>query len=172
MTDSRECPCGQSRVRDEAAQWFVRLQNPVMDVEERQRFDAWLAEHPNHRDEIQLLQGIWSATDLLPKERLQALCERPAERAKRRPLLRFAVAAGLLAVAVGLGLFSGLDAAGDYSGEFATALGERSTSTAVAACVSISLITNVGWNWSRARRCSALSMTRGVRSPWTRAAAR
>ncbi|MBA1380599.1 FecR family protein [Pseudomonas brassicacearum] len=125
MTDSRECPCGQSRVRDEAAQWFVRLQNPGMDVEERQRFDAWLAEHPNHRDEIQLLQGIWSATDLLPKERLQALCERPAERAKRRPLLRFAVAAGLLAVAVGLGLFSGLDAAGDYSGEFATALGER-----------------------------------------------
>ncbi|KHK61989.1 peptide ABC transporter substrate-binding protein [Pseudomonas fluorescens] len=125
MMDSRECPCGQSRVRDEAAQWFVRLQNPVMSVEERQRFEAWLDEHANHRDEIQLLQGIWSATDLLPRERLQALCERPAERAKRRPLLRYAVAAGLLAVAVGLGLFSGLGASSDYRGEFATVLGER-----------------------------------------------
>ncbi|WP_434609834.1 FecR family protein [Pseudomonas sp. R1-7] len=125
MMDSRECPCGQSRVRDEAAQWFVRLQNPVMSVEERQRFEAWLDEHANHRDEIQLLQGIWSATDLLPRERLQALCEAPAERPKRRPLLRYAVAAGLLAVAVGLGLFSGLGASSDYRGEFATVLGER-----------------------------------------------
>ena len=125
MMDSRECPCGQSRVRDEAAQWFVRLQKTVMSVEERQRFEAWLDEHANHRDEIQLLQGIWSATDLLPRERLQALCERPAERTKRRPLLRYAVAAGLLAVAVGLGLFSGLGASSDYRGEFATVLGER-----------------------------------------------
>lgn len=125
MMDSRECPCGQNRVRDEAAQWFVRLQAPVMSVEERQRFDAWLDEHPNHRNEIQLLQGIWSATDLLPRERLQALCEPPARRATPRPLLRYAVAAGLLAVTVGLGLFSGLGSSADYSGEFATALGER-----------------------------------------------
>lgn len=125
MMDSRDCPCGQNRVRDEAAQWFVRLQAPVMGVEERRRFDAWLDEHPNHRDEIQLLQGIWSATDLLPRERLQALCAPPAKRPARRPLLRYAVAAGLLAVTIGLGLFSGLGSTTDYSAEFATALGER-----------------------------------------------
>ncbi|AUM70933.1 FecR family protein [Pseudomonas fluorescens] len=125
MMDSRECPCGQDRVRDAAAQWFVRLQAPAMSVEERQRFEAWLDEHPNHRDEIQLLQGIWSATDLLPKERLQALCEPPAKRPPRRPLLRYAVAAGLFAVALGLGLFSGLSSSTDYSGEYATAFGER-----------------------------------------------
>ena len=104
MMDSRECPCGQDRVRDAAAQWFVRLQAPAMSIEERQGFEAWLDEHPNHRDEIQLLQGIWSATDLLPKERLQALCEAPAKRPQRRPLLRYAVAAGLFAVALGLSL--------------------------------------------------------------------
>ncbi|SFL46970.1 FecR family protein [Pseudomonas sp. NFACC46-3] len=125
MMDSRECPCGQDRVRDAAAQWFVRLQAPAMSVEERQRFEAWLDEHANHRDEIQLLQGIWSATDLLPKERLRALCEPPAKRPKRRPLLRYAVAAGLFAVALGLGLFSGLSSSTDYSGEYATVLGER-----------------------------------------------
>ena len=125
MMDSRECPCGQDRVRDAAARWFVRLQAPAMSVEERQRFEAWLDEHPNHRDEIQLLQGIWSATDLLPKERLRALCEPPAKRPSRRPLLRYAVAAGLFAVALGLGLFSGLSSSTDYSGEYATAFGER-----------------------------------------------
>ncbi|AXP04356.1 FecR family protein [Pseudomonas fluorescens] len=125
MMDSRECPCGQDRVRDAAAQWFVRLQAPAMSVEERQRFEAWLDEHSNHRDEIQLLQGIWSATDLLPKERLRALCEAPAKRSPRRPLLRYAVAAGLFAAALGLGLFSGLSSSTDYSGEYATAFGER-----------------------------------------------
>ncbi|MGN8278225.1 FecR family protein [Pseudomonas sp. SMN5] len=125
MMDSRACPCGQDRVRDDAAQWFVRLQAPAMGADERQRFEAWLDEHPNHRDEIQLLQGIWSATDLLPRERLQALCEPPVQRPKRRPLLRYAVAAGVLTVAVGLGLFSGLGSPADYSAEFATALGER-----------------------------------------------
>ncbi|UVL82349.1 FecR family protein [Pseudomonas sp. B21-028] len=125
MTDSRECPCGRDRLRDDAARWFLRLQAPAMSVEERQHFHAWLDEHPIHRDEIQLLQGIWSATDLVPRERLQTLCERPAARPKRRPLLRYAVAAGLLAVAVGLGLFSGLGSPTEYSAEFATALGER-----------------------------------------------
>jgi len=125
MMDSRECPCGQNRVRDEAAQWFVRLQTPVMSTEEREHFEAWLDEHPNHRDEIQVLQGIWSATDLLPRERLRALCEPPAKRPARRPLLRYAVAAGLLAMTVGLGLFSGLGSSANYADEFATALGER-----------------------------------------------
>ncbi|MNI51804.1 fec operon regulator FecR [compost metagenome] len=46
-------------------------------------------------------------------------------RAKRRPLVRYAVAASVLAVALGLGLFSGLNQSATYSAEFATALGER-----------------------------------------------
>ncbi|AZD55876.1 Iron siderophore sensor protein [Pseudomonas chlororaphis subsp. aurantiaca] len=125
MTQTRECACGQATVRDEAAQWFVRLQEPAIDAEERQRFDAWLAEHDAHRDEYQLLQSLWAATDLVPKARLLALCEAPKLAIKRRPLLRYAVAAGVLAVAVGLGLFSGLNQPAGYSAEFVTALGER-----------------------------------------------
>ncbi|WP_025804836.1 FecR family protein [Pseudomonas chlororaphis] len=125
MTQTRECACGQATVRDEAAQWFVRLQEPSIDAEERQRFDAWLAEHDAHRDEYQLLQSLWAATDLVPKARLLALCEAPKLAIKRRPLLRYAVAAGVLAVAVGLGLFSGLNQPAGYSAEFVTALGER-----------------------------------------------
>ncbi|MBH2035226.1 MAG: FecR family protein [Pseudomonadales bacterium] len=125
MMDTRDCACGQTAVRDEAARWFVRLQEPVVDVAERQRFEVWLGEHPQHRDEFQVLQGLWSAADLVPAARLQALCEAPPARSKRRPLMRYAVAASVLAVALGLGLFSGLKSPGPYTAEFSTALGER-----------------------------------------------
>ncbi|AZD03360.1 FecR family protein [Pseudomonas chlororaphis] len=125
MTQTRGCACGQATVRDEAALWFVRLQEPAIDAEERQRFDVWLAQHEAHRDEFQLLQSLWAATDLVPKERLQALCATPSPSIRRRPLLRYAVAASVLVVAVGLGLFSGLNQPAGYSAEFATAPGER-----------------------------------------------
>lgn len=125
MMDTRDCACGQTTVRDEAAQWFVRLQEPAVDVEERRRFERWLNEHPQHRDEYQLLEGLWTAADLLPAARLQALCETPPARGKRRPLVRYAVAASVLAVAVGLGMFSQLHQPAIYSAEFSTAPGER-----------------------------------------------
>lgn len=125
MTDTRDCACGPSTVRDDAARWFVRLQEPDVSALERQRFEAWLNEHAQHRDEFQLLQGLWSAADLLPAPRLKALAETPPSRRARRPLLRYAVAASVLAVALGLGLFSGLHHPGGYSAEFVTALGER-----------------------------------------------
>ncbi|MBY8938293.1 FecR family protein [Pseudomonas fluorescens] len=125
MMDTRDCACGQTTVRDDAARWFVRLQEPAIDADEQQRFDAWLNQHPQHRDEFQLLQGLWSAADLLPAPRLKALVETPPSRRERRPMLRYAVAASVLAVALGLGLFSGLNHPGGYRAEFATALGER-----------------------------------------------
>ncbi|MDT3312240.1 FecR family protein [Pseudomonas sp. rhizo66] len=125
MMDTRACACGQTTVRDDAARWFVRLQEPAVSVDEQQRFDAWLNEHPQHRDEFQLLQGLWSAADLLPAPRLKALVETAPRRRKRGPLLCYAVAASVLAVALGLGLFSGLNHPGGYRAEFVTALGER-----------------------------------------------
>ncbi|VVQ18929.1 Protein FecR [Pseudomonas fluorescens] len=125
MMYTRDCACGQTTVRDDAARWFVRLQEPAIDADEQQRFDAWLNQHPQHRDEFQLLQGLWSAADLLPAPRLKALVETPPTRRQRRPMLRYAVAASVLAVALGLGLFSGLNHPGGYRAEFATALGER-----------------------------------------------
>lgn len=125
MMDTRDCACGQTTVRDEAARWFVRLQEPAVDAEQYRNFEAWLNEHPQHRDEFQLLQGLWTAADLLPAPRLKALCDTPPARRERRPLLRYAVAASVVTVALGLGLFSGLNHPAGYSAEFATALGER-----------------------------------------------
>lgn len=114
-----------NRARDEAAQWFVRLQEGELSTAERQRFDAWCAESSDHQYEFEVLQGLWSATDLLPKARLQAMCEALPERPKRRALLRYAVAASVVAIALGLGLFSGLDHPKPYTAEFSTRLGEH-----------------------------------------------
>ena len=125
MMDTRDCACGQTTVRDDAVRWFVRLQEPAVDVEAYRRFEAWLAEHPQHRDEFQVLQGLWTAADLLPAKRLQALCETLPARRKRQPLVRYAVAASVLAVALGLGLFSGLNHPTTYTADYSTALGER-----------------------------------------------
>ncbi|OOG14554.1 FecR family protein [Pseudomonas sp. C9] len=125
MMDTRDCACGQTIVRDEAARWFVRLQEPAVDDEEVQRFEAWLSEHPQHCDEFKILQGLWTAADRLPVKRLQALCETPSTRRKRQPLVRYAVAASIVAVALGLGLFSGLNHPPAYTAEYSTALGER-----------------------------------------------
>lgn len=125
MMDTRDCACGQTTVRDDAAQWFVRLQEPVVDVEVRRRFQVWLDEHSQHRNEFEVLQGLWSAADLVPAGRLRALCEAPPALKKRRPVMRYAVAASVLAVALGLGLFNGLKHPAPYTAEFSTALNER-----------------------------------------------
>jgi transmembrane sensor len=125
MMDTRDCACGQTTVRDEAARWFVRLQEPAVDVDTHRQFQSWLDEHPQHLTEFECLQGVWKAADLVPSARLRALCEEPAARSKRRPVMRYAVAASVLAVALGLGLFSGLNQSSTYSAAFSTALGER-----------------------------------------------
>ncbi|WLI10893.1 MULTISPECIES: FecR family protein [Pseudomonas] len=125
MMDTHDCACGQTTVRDEAAQWFVRLQEPAVNAEEQRRFEIWLDEHPQHRDEYQMLQSLWAAADLLPAKRLHALCETPPARRTRHPLVRYAVAASVLAVALGLGLSSGLNRPASYTAEYSTALGER-----------------------------------------------
>lgn len=125
MMVTRDCTCGQTTVRDEAALWFTRVQDAPLNPGDQQRFSAWLAQHSQHRDEYQLLQGLWTATELVPKARLQALCATPPTRVKRRPLLQYALAASVLAVAVGFGLVNGLGGPASYRAEFSTALGER-----------------------------------------------
>ncbi|NCE91799.1 FecR family protein [Pseudomonas sp. L13] len=113
-----------NRVRDEAAQWFVRLQDGPLSAQERQRFDAWRRAQPAHQYEIDVLQGLWSATDLLSEARLQALGDAPVERPGRRALLRYAVAASVVAVAVGLSVFSVFEPKA-YNAEFSTQVGEH-----------------------------------------------
>ncbi|MFJ3487701.1 FecR family protein [Pseudomonas sp. NPDC090202] len=132
MTTDRECTCGAEAVRDQAAFWFSRTRDSELPAEENDSFQAWLAEHDQHAHEFRLLQSLWGAAELLPRERLQALCEadepvplRAAPKAARGTFFRYAVAASLVAMVVGGGLCFGLNREPDYSAEFATVLGER-----------------------------------------------
>lgn len=133
MTTDRECACGAQTVRDQAAFWFARSRDGDLLADERAGFEAWLDEHDQHAHEYRLLQNLWGAVDLLPKERLAALCKadastplrQPEPSTSRRTFIRYAVAASLVAMAGGGGLYWGMSQQPEYSAEFATVAGER-----------------------------------------------
>lgn len=132
MTTDRDCPCGPDAVRDQAAWWFARARDGELSSEEHAEFEAWLNAHDPHAHEYRLLQNLWGAADLLPRARLEALCEPDAptplpapSSPARRTFARYAVAASLVAMVVGTSLYFGLERQPDYSAEFATAVGER-----------------------------------------------
>lgn len=114
-------------IRDQAAYWFSRNRNPAQDAEERQRFESWLAADATHQAEYRVLEQLWSATDLVPRERLQALCNdevRPLPVRSRRRFLQGALAAAASVVLAGGAtyLFDPFSLRGE---SYATALGER-----------------------------------------------
>lgn len=130
MTTERECACGADAVRDQAAFWFSRANDGELPPEERSSFETWLDLHAEHAREFRLLQSLWGAADLLPKARLEALCEpaaptRPGPATeKKHSFSRYAVAASVLAVMIAGGIYLSLDPEPDYSAEFATSMGE------------------------------------------------
>ena len=123
--DKRECTCDSASVRDAAATWFSRMQSQSMSAGEKAEFDAWRAQHALHEAEYQWLVSLWSAADLVPKARLQALCEAPVISVRRRSVLGFGLAASVLAVAVGAGVWMHVQSTTGYRADFATALDER-----------------------------------------------
>lgn len=127
--DTRDCTCDSASVRDAAATWFARVQAQTLSVAEQAEFEAWLAQHASHEVEYQWLASLWSAADLLPKARLQALCEAPAPRLERRSFLACGLAASVVAAVAGAGLWMQLHSSAGYQAEFATAMGERRTVT-------------------------------------------
>ncbi len=114
-------------VRDEAAHWFSRNRDPEQSAEERCRFEAWLQADALHREEYRLLEQMWSAADLIPEQRLRALCAaevRALPVASRRRFLQGALAAAASVVLAGGAtyLFDPFSLRGDT---FVTQLGER-----------------------------------------------
>src|SRR5471032_2588201 len=129
MTTDRDSAHGSDAVRDEAALWFARVSDRELTLDERASFDSWLDEHEHHAQEFRLLQNLWGAADLLTPARMQALCEADAPsvlpKRKSRPVVRYAVAASLVVAALGAGLLFTINSQLSYTGQFATALGER-----------------------------------------------
>lgn len=119
-------PGPHEAAREQAAEWFARVQDAPLSAGEQAGFDAWLAADPLHRDEYELLASLWRASDLLPRERLERLCrEDPVRTLPRRRFLQQAIAASVVAAAVGLGWFGWQQHRLNYSARFETAFGER-----------------------------------------------
>ncbi|WP_425928877.1 FecR family protein [Pseudomonas sp. NyZ201] len=116
----------QEAARAQAAEWFARVQDGSLPPGQQAVFEAWLAQDPLHRDEYRMLAELWRASDLLPRARLEALCvEDPVAVLPRRRFIRQALAAGIMAAAVGLGWFTWQDGTLDHYQQLQTGLGER-----------------------------------------------
>lgn len=113
-------------VGEQAASWFARAQEAPHDSAVQQALQAWLAEHPRHREEYQRLVQLWRAADFIPRQRLEALCQpEPARPLARRRLLRQALAAGVAVAALGLGWTGWQYQQLNHQDTLSTAHGER-----------------------------------------------
>ncbi|MNM91386.1 fec operon regulator FecR [compost metagenome] len=98
---------GTDTVRQQAAEWFARVQDTPGDAVLQAQLHAWLEADPQHSEEYEHLVSLWRAADFIPRQRLDALCQpEPVQQLPRRRFLRQALAAGVAVVALGLG-FSG-----------------------------------------------------------------
>ncbi|MEN8641919.1 FecR family protein [Pseudomonas sichuanensis] len=113
-------------VGEQAAAWFARVQDAPGDAELQAALQQWLAQDARHRDEYRRLTQLWRAAELIPRQRLQALCApEPVRQLPRRRLLRQALAAGVAIAALGLGWSGWHYQRLNHQDTLQTALGER-----------------------------------------------
>ena len=113
-------------IREQAAEWFARLHDAPDDAALQRRLRQWLDSDPEHRREYDLLSELWCAAELIPRQRLEALCEaEPVRQLPRRRVLRQALAAGVAVAALGLGWSGWQYQRLNHHERLQTALGER-----------------------------------------------
>ncbi|MFJ4347145.1 FecR family protein [Pseudomonas sp. NPDC089401] len=94
---------GCETVREQAAAWFVRVQDAPGDAALHKQLRDWLGADPRHRAEYDALATVWRAASQIPRQRLEALCEpEPVRQLPRRRLLHHALAASVAVLALGL----------------------------------------------------------------------
>lgn len=86
-----------SRLQEEAARWFLRLQDRPDDDSLRTRFEAWLLADPRHAHEYRQFDSLWH--NLARPDTLQQLARAAESRQQRRQLLKGSAASLLLGVA-------------------------------------------------------------------------
>ncbi|MGQ9367578.1 FecR family protein [Azospirillum sp. ST 5-10] len=112
----RSAESSDDRLSREAADWFMRLHAPECSDDERAAFRRWRAAAPEHAREYAAIEEIWAIADRIPARSAPprramppppggTLAARPAGR--RREWRRMAAAAGLAALAIGLGWAGG-----------------------------------------------------------------
>jgi len=100
----QQLPLERSKIRDEAQEWFARVQIAPLDGDNLNQFEAWLAQSTSHRAAYWRLEGAWEEAG-----RLTAL--RPVTRVVQSPQRRvpgfsskLVAAAVVLAVVAAAGL--------------------------------------------------------------------
>jgi len=117
---------GTDTVREQAAEWFARVQDAPRDAGLQAQLNAWQEADPQHREEYEQLASLWRAADFIPRQRLDALCQpEPVQQLPRRRFVRQALAAGIAVVALGLGWGGWQHQRLNHQEQLHTAFGER-----------------------------------------------
>lgn len=111
----RTAPAGT--VAEQAAAWFLRLNEPGCSDEERRSFDAWLGASSRHAEEYRRIRQLW--------QRLDGLSGGRPGSARRSRAGRAAAFVALLALGIGLAVGQRWNLSGGAAEQtFATAVGE------------------------------------------------
>ncbi|MEB6588758.1 MULTISPECIES: FecR family protein [Pseudomonas] len=117
---------GTDTVREQAAEWFARVQDAPRDAGLQVQLRAWLESDARHREEYEQLARVWQAADFIPRQRLEALCQPdPVRQLPRRRFVRQALAASVALLALGLGWGGWHYQQLNHQGSLQTAFGER-----------------------------------------------
>jgi len=117
---------GIDTVREQAAEWFARVQDAPKDAGLQAQLRAWLEGDARHREEYEQLARVWQAADFIPRQRLEALCQPdPVRQLPRRRFVRQALAASVALLALGLGWGGWHYQQLNHQGSLQTAFGER-----------------------------------------------
>ncbi|MFK0311568.1 FecR family protein [Pseudomonas sp. NPDC090233] len=117
---------GSDSVREQAAEWFARVQDAPRDAGLLAQLRAWQEADPRHREEYEHFERLWRAADFIPRQRLESLCQPdPVQQLPRRRFVRQALAAGIAVVALGLGWSGWQHQRLNHQDHLQTAFGER-----------------------------------------------
>ncbi|WP_129382669.1 FecR/PupR family sigma factor regulator, partial [Pseudomonas aeruginosa] len=83
-------PQEQQQIRQQAAEWAIRLDGGDLDRSRREALDGWLAADPRHRAALALAQRTWKQLGIMsaPPTMAQTPCA-TAPRPPRRPRTRW-----------------------------------------------------------------------------------
>lgn len=121
-------------VVDAALEWFTRLRNVEPDTITRQKFEAWLTEHPRHGQEFRALEEIWgskpflSAVTALDTAQLDGyLSEKSTQKKSPRWMVGASAAAAIVLAALGAWQLPNILLT--WQADYITATGDQSTVT-------------------------------------------
>ncbi len=121
-------------VVDAALEWFTRLRNVEPDTITRQKFGAWLTEHPRHGQEFRALEEIWgskpflSALTALDTPQIDTyLSEKSTHKKSSRWMVGASAAAAIVLVVLGAWQLPNILLT--WQADYITATGDQSTVT-------------------------------------------